>query len=89
VSVTKIDTAAYEKAKEEIRNRVDAVINGLMQVGVQAMQLNTKQLGELYYNVYNPDTAVREPLGDFSSVTSTYVRKAGDVATPAAPGGAV
>ncbi len=87
VSVTKIDTAAYEKAKEEIRNRVDAVINGLMQVGVQAMQLNTKQLGELYYNVYNPDTAVREPLGDFLSVTSTYVRKAGDTGTPVAPGG--
>jgi len=45
-------------------------------VGLQATQLNTKELGELYYNVYNPDTAVREPLGDFNNVTSTYVRKA-------------
>ena len=25
--------------------------------------------------MYNPDTAVREPLGNFSDVTSTYVRK--------------
>lgn len=74
-AVTKIDKASYEKAKEEIKNRVDSVISGLMQVGVQATQLNTKELGELYYNVYNPDTAVREPLGDFSNVTSTYVRK--------------
>ena len=75
-SVTKIDKITYEKAKEEIKNRVNSVISGLLQVGVQSTQLNTKQLGELYYNVYNPDTAVREPLGDFSNVTSTYVRKA-------------
>ncbi|MEO5948780.1 MAG: hypothetical protein ABIP74_00040 [Candidatus Saccharimonas sp.] len=75
-AVTKIDKVSYDKAKDEIKNRIDAVISGLLQVGIQATQLNTKQLGELYYNVYNPDTAVREPLGDFSNVTSTYVRKA-------------
>lgn len=73
--VTKIDKMTYDKAKDEIRNRVDSVINGLAQVGVSAVQLTTKELGELYYNVYNPDTAVREPLGDFSTVTSTYSRK--------------
>lgn len=76
-TVTKIDKNTYEKAKDEIKNRVDSVINGLMQVGVRAVQLNTKELGELYYNVYNPDTAVREPLGDFENITSTYVRKGG------------
>lgn len=87
-NVTRIDNATYEKAKDEIKNRIDAVISGLMQVGVQATQLNTKQLGELYYNVYNPDTAVREPLGDFSDVTSTYVRRATPSTNPAQPGGA-
>lgn len=75
-TITKIDKVTYEKAKDEIKNRVDSVISGLMQVGVQAVQLNTKQLGELYYNVYNPDTAVREPLGDFDALATTYVRKA-------------
>jgi len=73
--VTKIDKITYDKAKDEIRNRVEAVMSGLAQVGVSAVQLTTKELGELYYNVYNPDTAVREPLGDFSTVTSTYTRK--------------
>ena len=82
-AITKIDKVTYEKAKDEIKNRVDSVVSGLAQVGVQALQLNTKQLGELYYNVYNPDTAVREPLTDFNSVTSTYVRKA----TGTQPGG--
>ena len=73
--VTKINKETYIKAKEEIKNRVDSVIGGLMRVGVQSIQLNTKQLGELYYNIYNPDTAVREPLGDFHEVASLYVRK--------------
>lgn len=74
-TVTKIDKATYDKAKDEVKNRVDSVISGLSQVGVRAVQLNTKEIGELLYNVYNPDTAVREPLGDFSTVTSTYVKK--------------
>lgn len=74
-TVTKIDEATYVKAKDEIKNRVDSVLSGLFQIGVQCVQLNTKELGELYYNIYNPDTAVREPLGDFENTTATFVRK--------------
>jgi len=74
-TATKIDKVTYDKAKDEIKNRVDSVISGLFQIGVKSVQLNTKELGELYYNMYNPDTAVREPLGDFEDVTSTYVQK--------------
>lgn len=71
----KIDQNTYEKAKTEIRNRTELVTSGLFQMGVQSVQLNTKELGELYYNIYNPDTAVREPLGHFENTTSTFVRK--------------
>ena len=85
-TITKIDKAAYQKAKDEIANRVDSVMSGLFQIGVQAVQLNTKELGELYYNFYNPDTAVREPLGNYEDITSTYVRKAESPAQN--PGGA-
>lgn len=70
-----VDHAAYEKAKDEIKNHVDAVMSGLFQLGIKCVQLNTKELGELYYNFYNPDTAVREPLGNFESITAMYVRK--------------
>ena len=40
------------------------------------MRLNTKELAELYYNFNNPDTAVREPLVDFSKLATLYVKKA-------------
>ncbi len=73
--VTKIDQVAYQKAKDEIRNRTGTVMSGLFQIGVHCAQLNTKELGELYYNMYNPDTAVNQPLGDFESTTATFVKK--------------
>jgi len=73
----KIDEAIYNKAKDEVRNRVNTVTGGLFQMGVKASQLNTKQLGELYYNVYNPDTAVREPLTNFDDVTSATIIEKG------------
>lgn len=71
----KIDKVAYGKAKDEIKNRVDSVVSGLFQMSVKSVQLGTKELGELYYNVYNPDTAVREPLGNFEDTASMYVKK--------------
>ena len=75
-TITKINTADYQKAKTEIKNRVDNVIAGMFQIGVQSVQLDTKSLGELYYSFYNPDTAVRQPLGDFENTTGLYTKKA-------------
>jgi len=71
----RIDEAAFAKAKEEIGNRVNTVIGGLSQLGIRSVQLNTKELGELYYSSYNPDTAVREPLGNFENLTAPIITK--------------
>lgn len=73
--VTKINKATWDKARDEVKNRVDAVTGGLFQMGIKSVQLNTKELGELYYNVYNPDTAIREPLGDFEDITTAFTMK--------------
>ena len=76
--VTRIDRATYDKAMSELNNRVDSVISGLFQIGIQSVRLNTRELAELYYNFNNPDTAVREPLVDFSKLATLYVKKAED-----------
>lgn len=73
--VTKIDRATYDKAISEINNRVESVISGLYQIGIRSVRLNTRELGALYYNFNNPDTAVREPLVDFTKLATTYVKK--------------
>ena len=74
-TVTKINRDTYDKATTEIKNRVDSVINGLFQIGIHSVRLNTRELSELYYNFNNPDTAVREPFIDFNKMATTYVRK--------------
>ena len=74
-AVTRIDRATYEKALTELTNRVDSVMSGLFQIGIHSVRLNTRELAELYYNFNNPDTAVREPLVDFSKLATMYVKK--------------
>lgn len=71
----KIDQAAYSKAKEELGNRLNAVMSGLYQMGVKAKQLSTNELSALYYNTYNPDTAIREPISNPNSMTGTYIQQ--------------
>lgn len=73
--ITHIDAATYQKAKDEIKNRVDSVMAGLFQIGIQSVQLDTKSLSELYYNHYNPDTALRQPLANFDNMATTFVKK--------------
>ena len=73
--VTRINREVYNKAIEELNNRVESGIYGLFQIGIKSVRLNTKELAELFYNFNNPDTAVREPLVDFSKLATTYVQK--------------
>lgn len=74
-TITHIDAVNFQKAKDEIRNRVDSVLAGLFQIGVHGVQLDTKLLGELLYSSYNPDTALRQPINNFDNLATVYVRK--------------
>lgn len=71
----KIDEVALEKAKTELTNRVQAVVSGLMQMGVQSIPLDTQELIELYYNAYNPDTATRQTLKNSDQMIVPVVTK--------------
>lgn len=64
-----------EKAKSELRNRVQTVMAGLQQCGVQSLPLDTQELIELYYDAYNPDTATRQQLKNFNDLTAPVVTK--------------
>jgi hypothetical protein len=70
-----INEATLEKAKTELRNRVQAVLGGLMQCGVKALPLDTQELIELYYDTYNPDTATRQQLKNFNDLTADVITK--------------
>lgn len=70
-----INEVDLENAKGELRNRVQAVLGGLQQCGVQSIPLDTQELIELYYDVYNPDTATRQQLKNFNNLTADVITK--------------
>lgn len=70
-----INETLLENAKTELRNRVQAAMQGLQQCGIQSLPLDTEELIELYYDAYNPDTATRQHLKDFDNLTEPVVTK--------------
>jgi hypothetical protein len=73
--VVTVNEADLQKAIQELRNRVQAVLSGLEQCGVQGLPLDTQELIELYYDAYNPDTATRQQLKNFDDLTAPIVTK--------------
>ncbi len=70
-----INEAQLETAKTELRNRVQSVLGGLAQASIQGIPLDTQELIELYYDVYNPDTATRQELQDFNMLNADVITK--------------
>lgn len=62
-------------AKDELKNRIQSVLAGLQQSGIQGLPLDTQELIELYYDSYNPDTATRQQIKNFSDLTAPIVTR--------------
>lgn len=70
-----INEQDLEGAKDELRNRIQAVLAGLQQCGVRGVPLDTQELIELYYDTYNPDTATRQQLKNFDDLSAPVITK--------------
>lgn len=70
-----INDADLEAAKTELKNRIQTVMAGLQQCGVNSIPLDTQELIELYYDAYNPDTATRQQIHHFDALTTPVVTK--------------
>ena len=70
-----INEQDLEAAKDELRNRVQSILAGLQQCGVQGVPLDTQELIELFYDTYNPDTATRQQIKNFDDLTTPVVTK--------------
>jgi hypothetical protein len=78
-----INEVDLENAKTELRNRVQAVLSGLLQAGIQGLPLDTQELIELYYDTYNPDTATRQQLKNFDDLSADVITKGAGTAPQA------
>lgn len=70
-----INEADYTRYKSELTQRVQTILSGMSQMGVQAVPLNTQELIELYYSAYNPQTASRERLTNMEDLETPVVTK--------------
>lgn len=52
----------FRRRRVELTHRVDSIISGLNSIGLNAAELDTQSLIELYYNSYNPSTSLNEKL---------------------------
>jgi len=65
----------FETQKTELMARVDQVITGLTSIGVRCAALNTEELIELYYTVYNPDTSGEEQIKNVEDMETPVVTR--------------
>lgn len=55
---------SFEKYKDQLLQRVDHIIENLSGAGLRMTMLNTQELIELYYNLYNPEISEKKGLAD-------------------------
>ena len=75
ITNVRVNEKVFLNAKDEINNRVNLLISGLTNIGIQTERLNTEKINQLYYNFYNPDTILNKPIVDFSQITNLYSKK--------------
>ncbi len=64
----------FARFKEEMTERVNVIVSGLGSMGLRAVQLNTQELVELYYSIYNPEEATTERLVDVEDLRSGIIQ---------------
>ena len=58
----------FQDLNKHLNERVNSVKTGLEACNLRAVQLTTPQLIELFYKIYNPETARNEKIADMSKV---------------------
>ena len=67
-TLIKMKEEKFTRRKNELMHRVDNVVSGLTSIGLNAVQLDTQGLIELYYNSYNPATSANQKLVDVNQL---------------------
>ncbi len=60
----------FQSLGKLLRDRVLLVESGLENIGITSHRLNTSELIQLYYNIYNPQTSQKEKIGDIESLNT-------------------
>ena len=75
----------FQTGKTQLMQRVEAIASGLGAVGVRAATLNSEELVELFYSIYNPSTSTKQRLVNVDELTAATIERGGQ--SPASASG--
>jgi len=67
-SSIKMKSEDFQRRRSQLTRRTENVITGLNSIGLNAVELDTESLIELFYNVYNPKTSANQKLSSLSEL---------------------
>lgn len=65
----------FADLKSKILERTNVISTGLASLGLNNIQLNTQEVIELFYSIYNPDVSRRQKLFSVSNVDVSVIQK--------------
>jgi hypothetical protein len=71
-----LTASEFDTFKKEVIQRAQTVASGLGSLGLRCIQLNTQELIELFYNIYNPEFATLEKLLPVEELKTSVIEKA-------------
>ncbi len=71
--ILRVSEDEFKKNSEELRQRANIAATGLGAMGLHCSQLNTEEIIELFYQVYNPEVAGKERVTDADALISPVV----------------
>lgn len=72
---TQKEISRFDKQRSQLFQRVDIVASGLRSMGLQTVLLNTQELIELFYDIYNPEITLKKQLPDVRELSILNRRK--------------
>lgn len=64
----KLKQKTLDRYKEMLNRRLETIYGGLESMGMSVVRLDTQSLIELYYQSYNPETAVNQELAEIEKL---------------------
>lgn len=73
LSVLRISEDEFQSHARDLNQKGQSIAAGLGSMGLHCRQLNTEEIIELFYSLYNPEISGKERLGETENISSTIV----------------
>ena len=70
-----LTASEFDTFKRELIQKANIIASGLGSLGLRCIQLNTQELIELFYNIYNPELAAAEKLLPLEELKAEVIKK--------------